>query len=174
MKSNDAVLVNRVANSKLKTINLEHFFPTEEIAEFDLKNYLFKELILREKEFRAALKEIDWSQYTDQSIALYCSTDAIIPTWAYMLVATYLSPHASNIFMGTKKEYIEAAYRKQLSDVDYTQYRDQLIVIKGCSQKPVPTSAYVELTTRLTPIARSIMYGEACSTVPIYKKPKTR
>ena len=173
MKRNEAVLVNRVANSKLKTINLEHFFPTEEITEFDLKNFLFKELILREKEFRAELKEIDWSRYADQTVVLYCSSDAIIPTWAYMLVSTYLTPYASNIFMGTKKDYIEAAYRDRLATIDYNEDRDELIVIKGGSQKPVPVSAYVELTTRLTPVARSIMYGEACSTVPIYKKPKT-
>ena len=174
MKTNDTVLVNRIANSKLITINLEHYFPTAEIVEFDLKAYLFKDLILIEKDFRLALKEIDWSQYDDKAVALYCSTDAIIPTWAYMLASGYLVPHANKIFLGTKKSLIEEEYRSRLNNLDYSQYQDLPIVIKGCSQKPVPESAYVDLTTRLIPVAKSIMYGEACSTVPIFKKPKNQ
>ncbi len=172
MKNNETKLVNRVANSRLKVINLEKYFPEIEIVEFDLKDYLFMELILKEKEFRSSLMEVDWSAYTGKAVALNCSTNAIIPTWAYMLAATFLEPVADRIFMGTKKELIEEEYRNKLNSLDYTQYKDEMIVIKGCSQKPVPTSAYVDLTTKLRPLARSIMYGEACSTVPIYKKPK--
>lgn len=174
MKDTDTKLVNRVANSRLKTINLEKYFPEDEIIEFDLKDYLFKELILKEKEFRAALKAIDWTEYEHKAVAITCSTDAIIPTWAFMLVASYLEPHALEVFLGTKSALIEEKYRHQLDKLDYSQYEDELIVIKGCSQKPVPASAYVALTTRLRPFAKSIMYGEACSTVPIYKKPKNR
>lgn len=174
MKTKEKPLVNRVANSKLKTINLEHYFPTVDIIEFDIKNYLFKELILKEKDFRESLKEIDWSIYKNKAVALYCSTDAIIPTWAYMLVSSHLAPHTENVFPGTKNAFIEAEYRQELANIDYSQYQDELIVIKGCSQKPVPTSAYVDLTTRLTSVAKSIMYGEACSTVPIFKKQRNQ
>lgn len=172
MNNNKTELVNRVANSRLKIINLEKYFPTVDIVEFDLKEYLFKELILKEKEFRASLEKLDWSGYTDKAVAITCSTDAIIPIWAFMLPATYLEPFAARVFMGTKQDLIEEEYRNILAGLDYTQYKNELIVIKGCSQKPVPTSAYVDLTTRLRPLARSIMFGEACSTVPIYKKPK--
>lgn len=174
MKNTDKKLVNRVAKSPLITINLEKYFPEEEIIEFDIKGYLFKELILKEKEFRAALKAIDWSKYDNKVVAITCSTDAIIPTWAFMLTATYLEPHAAEVFLGTEKELIEEKYRRALAALDYTRYQDELIVVKGCSQKPVPPSAYVALATNLRPYARSIMYGEACSTVPIYKKPKKR
>lgn len=174
MENNDKVLVNRVANSKLKTINLEHYFPTVDIVEFDLREYLFKDLILIEKDFRESLKAVDWTVYDHKAVAVHCSTDAIIPTWAFMLVSTYLVPHASKIFLGTKKSLIEEEYRIRLENLDYSQYEDVPVVIKGCSQKPVPESAYVHLTTRLIPVARSIMYGEACSTVPIFKKPKNQ
>lgn len=174
MKNTDTKLVNRVANSRLITINLEKYFPAEEIIEFDIKEYLFKELILKEKDFRADLKAIDWTGYDNKAVAITCSTDAIIPIWAFMLAATYLEPHASEVFLGTGKELIEEKYRRQLDALDYTRYLDELIVIKGCSQKPVPASAYVTLTTKLRPYAKSIMYGEACSTVPIYKKPKNQ
>lgn len=174
MKNTDTKLVNRVANSRLITINLEKYFPEDEIIEFDIKEYLFKELILKEKDFRAALKEIDWTIYDNKAVAITCSTDAIIPIWAFMLAATYLEPHTAEVFLGTKKELIEEKYRRQLDTLDYAKYQDELIVIKGCSQKPVPPSAYVTLTAKLRPYAKSIMYGEACSTVPIYKKPKNQ
>lgn len=174
MKTKDNVLVNRVANSKLKTINLEKLYPDEDIEEFDLKPFLFQGLVLREKDFRAALKEIDWSIYQDKIVVIYCSTDAIIPTWAFMLVTTYFTPYASRVFMGRKEEFVEAYFREILAALDVSIYEDQLIVIKGCSDKTVPISAYVDLTARLVPVARSVMFGEACSTVPIYKKSKTR
>jgi hypothetical protein len=163
-------LVNRVAKSGLITINLEDYFPQGEIAEFDLKDYLFKELILKEKEFRTALKEHDWEAYTDKTLLLYCSTDAIIPVWAYILVTSYAAPYARHIFQGTKEEYYKYAFNKALEQIDPSKYEDERIVIKGCSNKPVPASAYAELTRLIRPYVKSIMYGEPCSTVPIFKK----
>ncbi len=168
----DKPLVNRVAASGLITINLEDFFPTKEVVEFDLKPFLFMEMILKEKDFRTALKELDWSQYADKNVAIYCSADAIIPVWAYMLVATYLEPVAADIIQGNKNDYYLMAFQRSVEAIDATQYEDKRIVIKGCSNKPVPPSAYVALTKALRPYAKSMMYGEPCSTVPIYKKPK--
>lgn len=168
----DKPLVNRVAQSGLVTIKLEDYFPEQEVVPFDLKDYLFKELILKEKDFRAALKAHNWDQYEAKVLALYCSTDAIIPVWAYMLVAVYAAPIAEEVFQGTVDDYYKTAFRRALSELDPAAYEGERIVIKGCSDKPVPASAYVELTQQLRPYARSIMYGEACSTVPLYKKPR--
>jgi hypothetical protein len=166
----DTTLVNRVAQSGLITINLEHFFPKGELAHFDLKNYLFMELILKEKDFREALKSHDWTQYDGKNLLVYCSTDAIIPVWAYMLVAAYASPLAREIFQGDEESFYKAHYFNYIAQLDASEYAGQRIVIKGCSDLPVPPAAYLELTKKLTPIAQSIMYGEPCSTVPIYKK----
>ena len=165
-------LVNKVAKSGLITINLEKFFPTEQIVSFDLKDYLFMELILKEKDFRTALKEHDWSKYDKKVLCVFCSTDAIIPTWAYMLVTSYATPYANRVVQSDKETFIKLAYQTTLGNLDVSQYADKRIVIKGCSGKPVPPFAYVELTRLLRPIAKSIMYGEPCSTVPIYKKPR--
>ena len=167
-------LVNRVANSGLITINLEDNFPVAEIVAFDLKDYLFMELILKEKDFRAALKEHDWQQYSDKILCVFCSTDAIIPTWAYMLVASYATPHAVKVVQNDKDTFYQLAYQIALAKLDMAQYEDKRVVIKGCSNKPVPVSAYVELTCLLRPVAKSIMYGEPCSTVPIFKKPRIK
>ena len=172
MDSADKPLVNRVANSGLITLNLEDHFPQETITAIDLKDYLFKELILKEKDFRAALKEIDWSTYQDKIILVYCSTDAIIPVWAYMLVAGYAGPFAHAIFQGTKDAFLRHHYMKLLNTMDFSQYDGKRIVIKGCSNKPVPPAAYTELTRQLKPYAQSVMYGEPCSTVPIFKRPR--
>ncbi|NET35482.1 MAG: DUF2480 family protein [Cyanothece sp. SIO1E1] len=166
----DKPLVNKVAASGLITIKLEEFLPKESIVELDLKDYLFHGLILKEKDFRTALKEMDWSQFDGQVLTVYCSTDAIIPMWAYMLVATYATPHAHTVFQGTKDEFLRHALYQRLDKIDYEQYEDQRLVIKGCGDEPVPASAYLEITRRLQPIAKSIMYGEPCSTVPIYKQ----
>lgn len=166
----DKPLVNKVAASGLITIKLEEFLPTEPLVEMDLKDYLFHGLILKEKDFRMALKEMDWTQFDGQVLAVYCSTDAIIPMWAYMLVATYATPHAHTVFQGTKDEFLRHALYQRLDEIDYEQYEDKRLVIKGCGDEPVPASAYLEITRRLQPIAKSIMYGEPCSTVPIYKK----
>ncbi len=168
----DKPLVNRVANSGLITINLEDFFPKEKLVLFDLKDYLYKELILKEKDFRTALKELDWSQYEGVNLLVVCSTDAIIPVWAFMLVAAYAEPFAHKIFQGNADAFYKLAYEEALKDFDGAQYEDQRIIIKGCSNKPVPPAAYVILTKKLRPFAQSIMYGEPCSTVPIFKRPR--
>lgn len=168
----DMELVNKVAASGLITIKLEDFFPTEEVVVFDLKDYLFMELILKEKDFRAALKEHDWTQYEGKQLVITCSADAIIPVWAYMLVTVYATPHAAGVFQGTSEEFYKSAFSTALRTIEGADYEDKRVVIKGCSDKPVPPSAYVELTHKLRPHAKSIMYGEPCSTVPIYKKPR--
>jgi Protein of unknown function (DUF2480) len=165
-------LINRVAGSGLITINLEDFFPKEELLVFDLKEYLFMEMILKEKDFRAALKEHDWTQYQGKNLAVYCSTDAIIPVWAYMLVAASAAPFANLIFQGDPENFYKVVFQQALQAIDGSQYNQQRIVIKGCSNKPVPPSAYVELTRILQPYAQSIMYGEPCSTVPVFKRPR--
>lgn len=167
-------IVNRVANSGLITLNLENYFPKAEIASFDLKGFLFMEMILKEKDFRAALKEHDWAQYEGKILTVFCSADAIIPVWAYMLVTTYAEPFAADIFQGTTEEYLKANYREVLKDIPYSDYEGKRIVIKGCSNKPVPPAAYLELTRQLRPFAQSIMYGEPCSTVPIFKRPRVK
>lgn len=166
-------LVNRVANSSLKTINLEDYFPKTSIVGIDLKNYLFKELILREKDFRDALSEKNWEEYRDQFVHIFCSTDAIIPMWAYMLISTYLQPYTDLLFWGNEEQALGKYYSLTIHRIDLTPYTDQRVVIKGCSKHPVPASAFMDLTTRLRPLAKSIMFGEPCSTVPIFKQ-KTR
>jgi hypothetical protein len=168
----EAKLVNRVATSGIQTINLEQYYPKTDIVEIDLKDFLFQGLILREKDFRLALKETVWSQYTGKVIACFCSTDAIIPVWAYMLVGSQAHGHAQEIYTGNKEEFLKQYYHKTISSIDVAQYEDQRIVIKGCSDKPVPPLAYNLLTQRLQGVAKSIMYGEPCSTVPIWKRPR--
>ncbi|MGH1436142.1 MAG: DUF2480 family protein [Lewinella sp.] len=168
----DQPLVNRVANSGLITLKLEEFFPTQELAIFDLKDYLFMEMILKEKDFRQALKEHNWEQYQGKILLVYCSADAIIPVWAYMLVATYAAPYAHDIFQGPADDFYRSYFLRQLDQLDTEQYRDQRLVIKGCSDHPVPPAAYLEITRRLQPLVKSIMYGEPCSTVPVYKQPR--
>ncbi|MGB0862870.1 MAG: DUF2480 family protein [Saprospiraceae bacterium] len=170
----DKPLVNRVAASGIITLNLEDFFPKEEIVVFDMKDYLFMELILKEKDFRAALKEFDWTQYNNKNLCVHCSTDAIIPTWAYMLVAIHAEPFAKTISQANPSAFLDLHYQSQLKAIDATLYEGKRIVVKGCSDKPVPVSAYMELTRLLRPVAKSIMYGEPCSTVPLYKKPRPK
>ena len=166
------VLVNRVASSGLITIKLEDFFPKGEIAEFDLRPFLFMELILKEKDFREAMKAHDWAQYKGKNLVVFCSADAIIPVWAYMLVAVHAAPFANQIFQGDTDNFLKAPFEQVIGELDISGYDQQRVVIKGCSDKPVPPSAYLSLTRRLHPVAQSIMYGEPCSTVPIYKKTK--
>ncbi len=165
-------LVNRVAESGLVTLNLEKFFPEGEAAVFDLKDYLFMGLILKEKDFREALKNHDWEQYRGKVLLTYCTADAIIPMWAYMLVTAYAAPYAADVFQGDEEAYYKAAFLRALAGMDAAQYAEQRIVIKGCSDKPVPPAAYVELTRKLQPYAQSIMFGEPCSTVPVFKRPR--
>lgn len=163
-------LINRVANSGLITINLEDFYPKQEFIIFDLKDFLFQALILKEKDFRLALKDLDWTGYQDKIVLIQCSADAVIPLWAYMLVAQYLTGIASDVFVGNVDEYLKAHYKQVLEQNNWTEMIDQRIVVKGCSDKAVPEDAYALLTKILKPIAKSIMFGEPCSTVPVYKK----
>lgn len=163
-------LVNRVANSSIVTINLEGFFPNEELVEMDLTHFLFKGLIIREKDFRQSLDDWEWASLHGKNLCVFCSTDAIIPMWAYQLVAIKANPHAHNIFQGTSKEYIAYHYIKELNALDLSQYQDKRIVIKGCSDKPVPAVAYAEIAKLLQPVAKKLMYGEPCSMVPLYNK----
>ena len=172
MSTTDKPLVNRVAKSPLITLNLEEHFPTQPFKELDLKQFLFKELILKEKDFRASVAEFDWTAYDGHVICITCSADAIIPVWAYMLVAAEAKGHVSDVFWGTKDECIRYYYHKLIDDLDVSKYENKMIVVKGCSNKPVPASAYMDLTKKLRPVVRSLMYGEPCSTVPIYKKKK--
>jgi hypothetical protein len=165
-------LVNRVANSGLITLKLEEFFPPQELAVFDLKDYLFMEMILKEKDFREALKDHHWEQYQGKVLLVFCSADAIIPVWAYMLVSAYAAPYAHDIFQGTADDFYRTYFLRQLDQLDMEQYRDQRLVIKGCSDHPVPPAAYLEITRKLQPLVKSIMYGEPCSTVPVYKQPR--
>lgn len=168
----DTPLVNRVANSGIITLNLEEHYPQYEMVDFDLKDHLFHGLILKEKDFRAALKAYDWSQYQDKILLVYCSADAIIPVWAYMLVISYAQPYVYDSYQGTDYDYLRYHYQRLIQETDYSRYEGQRIVIKGCSHRPVPAAAYMALTAAIKPYAQSIMYGEPCSTVPIAKKPR--
>lgn len=163
------VLVNRVAESGLVTIDLEALYPQSEAASFDLKDYLYMGLVLREKEFREALKNIDLEAYRNKRVAVYCSADAIIPVWAYMLVAAHLQPVAAGTYFCRPEQLDEACYCRLIATMDVSPYRGQRVIIKGCSDKPVPPAAYMLMAERLRPVVRSLMYGEACSNVPIFK-----
>jgi hypothetical protein len=162
--------VNKVAESGLITIDLEKYFPVGETAVFDLKDYLFMGLILKEKDFREALKNADWSVYAGKNVALTCSADAIIPVWAWMLAATYLQPVAKEIIMGDEKELHRYLFLKNIDAIDVNDFADQRVVIKGCGETPIADYVYMEITKKLRPVVKSIMYGEPCSTVPVYKK----
>ncbi len=163
--------INKVAESGLITLDMEKWFPREDTAVFDMKGYLFMEMILKEKDFREALKNTDWAQYQDKHVAITCTADAIIPVWAYMLVAAYLEPVAREIIMGTEQELHKTLFLKNLSAIDPQEYADARVVIKGCGETPIPDYVYMEITRKLRPVVKSIMYGEPCSTVPVYKKP---
>jgi Protein of unknown function (DUF2480) len=165
--------INKVAESGLISIDLETYYPKGETAVFDLKEYLFMGMILKEKDFREALKMIDWSVYQHKNIALTCSADAIIPVWAWMLVATYLQPVAKEIVMGDEKELHKALFLKNIAAINTAEFTDKRVVIKGCGETPIGDYVYMEITKLLRPVAKSIMYGEPCSTVPVYKKPPT-
>ncbi|NJW52906.1 DUF2480 family protein [Salinimicrobium oceani] len=163
-------IINRVANSKLVTFDLEDLYPKGERVLFDIKDWLYEGFVLREKEFRAAAKDHDWTQYSGKYVALTCSTEAIIPGWAYMLISTCLAPHAKKVVAGDLEMLETVLYTEILNQLDVSQYKDMPVIIKGCSRKPVPQNAYLQIINKLQPVARSIMYGEACSSVPLYKK----
>jgi hypothetical protein len=165
-------IINRVAQSKLVVIDLEDFYPLGNRVLFDIKNWLLEGLVLREKDFRKYVDEHDWSQYQDQYVALICSTDAIVPAWAYMLITIELSSYSQKTIIGDLNTLETSIYQDIISDLDVDSYQDKPIIIKGCSNKPVPDNAYVLLAEKLKPVAKSIMYGEACSSVPLYKNKK--
>jgi hypothetical protein len=163
-------IINRVDQSGLTEINLEDYYPKGERVLLDIKEHLFKELILKEKDFREFVKNENWNKYKDKFVAITCSADAIVPTWAYMLLSTSIQPFAKNVVFGDLKTLETVLYTQALSKINPEEFRDKKAVIKGCGNLPVPESAYVELTRILTPVAKSIMYGEPCSTVPVMKK----
>ncbi|MCH8516595.1 MAG: DUF2480 family protein [Cyclobacteriaceae bacterium] len=165
-------IVNKVAKSPLKQIDLEEIYPKEEIAVFDMKPMLFQEMILREKDFRVALREFDFSVFDGKLVAIHCSIDAIVPTWAYMLVATYLHSHAIDFIFGDKDDMIKYYLKAEIDKINKEDWTDAKIVVKGCGDKNLDAFAYVELTKKLQPVVSSIMYGEPCSTVPVFKQKK--
>lgn len=165
-------IVNRVANSPLVSFDLEQYYPEGERIVYDIKDNLYEETILREKDFRVFIKEYDWSQYNGKNVAITCSVDAIIPTWAYMLLASKINPFANHITLGNLQDLERELFAKVLAKLNLDEFKDAKVVVKGCSDKSVPASAYVEIVRLLQPITSSIMFGEPCSTVPVYKKPK--
>jgi hypothetical protein len=163
---------NKVANSVLEVFDLEDYYPEGIRAKIDISQWLLEGFLLKEKDFREQLKNHDWSQYQDQYVAINCSTDAIVPAWASILVAIQLVPFAKKIVNGYSEDLEASLYEELLSKIDYSIYKDKSVILKGCSKKPVPARAYILAVQYLQPFAKSIMYGEACSAVPLYKAPK--
>jgi hypothetical protein len=164
------IMINKVSESVLITINLEDYYPKEAVVVFDLKDYLFMGLILREKDFREALKNLDTTLFEKKIVAVTCSTDAIIPVWAYMLVTSLLQPVAKAIYFGSETQAINKQLIKNIENLTQSEFTDKRVVIKGCGELPIGEEAYLEASKILRPVAKSIMYGEPCSTVPIFKK----
>lgn len=163
-------IVNKVAQSAIQTLDLENYYPKEEIVLFDLKPYLFMELIIKEKEFRSAMQSVDWNKYQNKIVAVSCTADVIIPVWAYMLVTSYLQPVALDVIMGDEKTALRETLLKRIDAINLDAFTDQRVVVKGCGDLSIGEFAYLEITKRLRPVVKSIMYGEPCSTVPVYKK----
>ncbi|WP_272150672.1 DUF2480 family protein [Tenacibaculum aiptasiae] len=163
-------IINRVANSKLITIDLEDFYPQGRRVVFDIKDWLYEGLILREKDFREQVKNHDWEQYQNTYVALTCSSDAIIPSWAHLLLTAQLSEHTNKVVVGNLELLETVIYQEIINSLDISEYEDKPIIIKGCANKPIPPSAYTLLIEKIQPIAKTLMFGEACSTVPLYKK----
>jgi len=165
-------IVNRVANSQLITIDLEDYYPKGERVVLDIKIWLFHELILKETDFRESLNNHDWSQYQDKYVALTCSADAIIPSWAYMLISTFLNPYAKKVAVGNLPQLETVIFQEIIQNLNIDDFSAKPIIIKGCANKPIPPTAYTQLIEKLQPHAKSIMFGEACSTVPLFKAAK--
>ena len=163
------LIVNKVANSGLINIDLEDYYPKGKRIQIDIKAQLFQELILREKDFRVWIQSHDWNQYKDAYVAVFCSADAIVPVWAYMLIAAQLEPLAKRVVFGDLETLEAELYKEIVDNLDVSEFADKRLIIKGCGNLTVPRAAFLMLTNKLRPIAKSIMYGEACSTVPIYK-----
>jgi hypothetical protein len=161
-------IINKVAASGIITLDLSDYLP-KEIVEFDVKEFLFMQMILKEKDFRDKLKAVDWSAFAGKNVAVFCSTDAIIPAWAYMVIGSYLQPVAVSFNFGNKEATEEKLLLDKIALMDIGQFKDHRVIVKGCGDKTIPLSAYLEITRLLRPIAKSIMYGEACSSVPVYK-----
>lgn len=168
-------IINKVALSGLITLDMEEHYPSGERVIYDIKDNLFMGLILKEKDFRAFIKDHDWEQYSGKHVAITCSEEAIVPLWAYMLLAVHLEPYASTVIFGDAEDLEKKLFDQLLSTFDWEVYRDARVVVKGCSDKQIPAEVYVEITRRLRPIVKSLMFGEPCSTVPLYKqKPPAR
>ena len=165
-------IINRVANSVLEVFDLEDYYQVGTRTQIDISQWLLEGFLLKEKDFREALKHHDWAQYQNHFVAIHCATEAIVPAWATILVTTYLTPFAKKIVSGNLIDLETALYQEILPTLDYSPYQDKPVIIKGCSKKPVPESAYILAVQKLQPFAKSIMYGEACSAVPLYKKGK--
>ena len=167
---NEEPILNRVAQSKILTFDLEDHYPEGKRVLLDIKDWLYEGFILKEKEFRKQLDDHDWLQYQDTFVATHCSTDAIVPGWAYMLIATKLRPYARKIVQGDLEQLETSLYQSIIEQLDTSEFTDRLVIVKGCSNKPVPPNAYLLITQRLQPVVKSLMYGEACSSVPLFKK----
>lgn len=163
-------IINRVANSALVVIDLEDYYPVGQRVQLDISDWLYEGLLLREKDFRTQVSDHDWSQYQDAFVALHCSSDAIIPGWAYLLLSVHLAPFAKKVVVGDLETLENVLFSELISDLDISEFENKPLIIKGCAHKPIPDTAFVLLAQKLQPIARSIMYGEACSSVPLYKK----
>lgn len=163
-------IINRVANSKLITINLEDFYPKGERVLLDISQWLTEGIVLRERDFREHANSNDWARYSNCYVALYCSTDAIVPGWAYILLSLHLAPFAKKVAVGSLEDLETILFTEILQNTDVLEYKDKPLIIKGCAHKPIPANAYVLLAQKLHPIAKSIMYGEACSSVPLFKR----
>lgn len=162
--------INKVAESGLISLDLAQYIPNNEIVIFDIKPYLFMELILKEKDFRASLANIDWTQYQDKIVGIFCSADAIIPMWANMLIVSNLSPFAKSVYFGDENKTRELVLLEEIQKIDPSSFNDQRVVVKGCGDTPIGESAFIAITQKLRPVVKSIMYGEPCSTVPVFKK----
>lgn len=165
-------IINRVENSSLVQVSLDEFYPQGERVLFDIKDFLRDEIALIEKEFRAAVKETDWSKLEGRYVGVICSVDAIVPLWAFMLVATQIKPYATKVIFGNKVEIERDIFKEIFSELDFTIYQDKNVILKGCGEHPIPESVVVDFSVKLQGYAKSIMFGEACSAVPLYKRPK--
>ena len=163
-------IINKVANSGIIQLDLEELFPTNDIVAFDIAQALYEGLILREKDFREFVKQNDWSIYANKYVRLICSADAIVPTWAYMLLVTAIQPFAKKVIYGTNDMMNTVVWMDIIDNFDLNEYNDARVVVKGCSTIPLPETAFSYLTSKLTPVVKSLMFGEPCSTVPLYKK----
>ena len=162
--------INKVAESGLISLDLAQYIPANDIISFDIKPYLFMELILKEKDFRASLAAIDWTQFENKIVGIFCSTDAIIPMWANMLIVANVSPYAKSVYFGDENKTRDLVLLEEIQKLDPDSFRDQRVVVKGCGDTPIGDSAFIAITQKLRPVVKSIMYGEPCSTVPVYKK----